>query len=84
MYKKEFLNKIEKFNGKLGMWQIVVDKLCLGDFILGCYFDENEEMWKVYINNERGRHREKLSTDSEQEAFDKLYSMIKFQFENIN
>ena len=39
MYKKEFLEKIKKFDGKLGMWQI---------------------------------------------AFDKLYSMIEFEFETIN
>lgn len=84
MYKKEFLEKIKKFDGRLGMWQIAVDKLCMGDFILGCYFDNNEKMWRVYKNSERGDHWERLSTASEQEAFDKLYSMIEFEFETIN
>ena len=84
MDKKEFLEEIKEFDDKLGMWQIVVDKLCTGDFILGCYFDEDEKVWEVYIHNERGRHREGLSTTSEHEAYKKLYSMIKFQYETIN
>jgi len=58
MNKKEFLEKIKEFNGKLGMWQIEVDKLCMGDFILGCYLDEIEKTWKVYQNNERGMNWE--------------------------
>ncbi|SMC29602.1 hypothetical protein SAMN02745134_03957 [Clostridium acidisoli DSM 12555] len=84
MNREEFLKGIEEFQNKLGMWQIEIDKLCMGDFILGCYFDECEEKWKVYQNNERGRHWEMMSTTSEQEALEKLYSIIKFHSRTIS
>lgn len=84
MNKEEFLKKIKEFDGKLGMWQIELDKLCAGDFILGCYYDESEKTWRLYQNNERGRHWEMISTTSEQEAFEKFYSIIKFHAKTIN
>ncbi len=83
MDKEEFLKGIEEFQNKLGIWQVVVDKLTMADFILGCYYDENEKMWNVYKNSERELHSIRLSTTSEQEAFKKLYSMIMFIYENI-
>lgn len=32
MEKEQFLEKIKEFDGKLGIWQIEVDKLCMEDF----------------------------------------------------
>jgi hypothetical protein len=84
MSKEEFFEKIKEFDGKLGMWQVVVDQLSMADFIVGCYYDENEKMWNVYKNSERGIHSVRLSTTSEKETFKKLYSMIMFIYENIN
>ena len=43
---------------------------------------ETTKVWKVYINNEGGRHRIRLETISEEKALDKLYSMIEFENEN--
>jgi hypothetical protein len=43
MDRRELLQGIKEFENKLGMWQIEIDKLCMGDFILGCYFDGNEK-----------------------------------------
>ncbi|ROR29200.1 hypothetical protein EDD66_103135 [Mobilisporobacter senegalensis] len=83
MKRNDFLEKIKKYDGKLEMWQLETNELCHGDYILGCYFDNDSKVWKVYINNERGRQRIKLSTKDEDEAFDKLFSMVQFQAEMI-
>jgi len=34
------------------------------------------------INNERGRHRIRLITENEEEAFDDLLSIVNFEVEN--
>ena len=41
-----------------------------------------ERKWKVYVNNERGRHRIRLMTENEEEAFDELLSIVNFEIEN--
>ena len=74
--------EVESLNGKIGMWKIAIGELNMSDFILGCYFDNSSGLWKVYINNERGRHRVRLQTESEEEAFDELLSIINFEIEN--
>ena len=46
------------------------------------YYDTCEKKWKVYVNNERGRHRIRLITENEEEAFDDLLSIVNFEVEN--
>ena len=82
MTKSEFIKKTEHYHGNVGGWDIVLDNLSLADFVIGCYYDRDTKMWKTYINNERGRHRIRLETISEEKALDKLYSMIEFENEN--
>lgn len=82
MTRAEFIKKTEHYLGRVGDWDIVSDNLSLADFVIGCYYDKGTKMWKVYINNERGRHRTRLETFSEEIALDKLYSMIEFENEN--
>ena len=45
-------------------------------------YDTCEKKWKVYVNNERGRHRIRLITENEEEAFDDLLSIVNFEVEN--
>ena len=52
------------------------------DFTIGCFYDTCEKKWKVYVNNERGRHRIRLITENEEEAFDDLLSIVNFEVEN--
>ena len=73
--------EVESLNGKIGMWKIAIGELNMSDFTLGCYFDNSSGLWKVYINNERGRHRIRLETKSEEEALSKLYDMISVKAE---
>ena len=46
------------------------------------FYDTCEKKWKVYVNNERGRHRIRLITENEEEAFDDLLSIVNFEVEN--
>ena len=46
-------------------------------------FDNNEKLWKVYQNNERGMKAE-WTFENEEEALEKLYKKVKFQYKIIN
>lgn len=52
------------------------------DFTIGCFYDLIDNKWKIYVNNEKGRHRIRLMTDNEEEAFDELLSIVNFEIEN--
>ena len=82
MKKEEFLVIMKELQRKLGRWQLEVEEEVYGDFSMGCFYDVNERKWKVYVNNERGRHRIRLITTDEEEAFEELLSIVNFEIEN--
>ncbi|MFT3984212.1 MAG: hypothetical protein QM697_09895 [Lachnospiraceae bacterium] len=82
MTKKEFEQKQTDLQKLVGQWEIVINAEVLSDFAIGCFYDEKTQCWKVYINNERGRHRIRLETKDEGEAFEELFSMINYEIEN--
>ena len=78
MKREEFLKIKDELQKKLYL------DLCVGfetfaDFCIGCFYDEKEGKWKVYINYERGRHDILLVTENEEKAFDELLSTIKWE-----
>ena len=77
MKREDFL-KVKKGLQKNFHWDICVDYEAFADFCIGCFYDDKEEKWKVYINYERGYHCIQLITESEEEAFDRLLSIINF------
>ncbi len=82
MKKEEFLLIMKELQNKLGKWKLEVGKEIFADFFIGCFYDTNESKWKVYINNERGRHRIRLVTENEEDAFEELFSIVNFEIEN--
>lgn len=46
------------FKDNIGMWKIVLNQITDADFVIGYGFDNNEKLWKVYQNNERGMKAE--------------------------
>jgi len=80
MTRTEFNEKTEHYHGRVGGWDIR-DYFSQAGFVIGCYYEKDTKMWKTYINYERGRHRVRLETASEEDALDKLYSMIEFENE---
>ena len=50
----------------------MVGQEVFADFSMGCFYDDAAKRWKVYINYERGRHRIRLSTEDEEEAFEEI------------
>lgn len=81
MNQREFMSKTKDLHSKLGRWQLYVGEESFADFSMGCFYDDIEKRWKVYINYERGRHRIRLTTENEKEAFEELLSMVNFQIE---
>ena len=65
------------FKDNIGMWKIVLNQ------ITDAGFDNNEKLWKVYQNNERGMKAE-WTFENEEEALEKLYKKVKFQYKIIN
>lgn len=84
MTKETFICELQKYKNYIGIWEVEVSKYTCADFILGCFFDENERKWKVYKNNEYGRQSIRLVTSIESEAYDKLLSMVKYQYKITN
>ena len=72
----------QKLQDELGKWRLETDNEIFADFTIGCFYDVCENKWKVYVNNERGRHRIRLITESEGEAFDELLSIVNFEIGN--
>ena len=80
MTRSEFIEKTKYYHGNVGGWSVVLDKYSSSDFILGCYYDKENRVWKVYKTDERGIGVIRLETASEETALDKLYSMIEFEY----
>lgn len=82
MKKEDFMSWFEEKQDALAMWSVSVDEENLSDFVVGCFFDRKSETWKVYINKERGKHRVRLETKDEEQAFNKLQALVEYVIEN--
>lgn len=83
MTENEFAEKLVDLKKQIGIMDIVIGRESLADFVLGCCYDEDIKKWKVYKNHERGWHSIRLVTESEEEAFDKLFSMVNSEIESV-
>lgn len=82
MNKNDFIDIKDELQHKLGIWNLEINEEILADYTIGCFYDEDDNKWKVYVNNERGRHRIRLITEKEEEAFNELLSIVNFEIEN--
>lgn len=46
------------------------------EYAIGCFYDENDNKWKMYVNRDRGWHSIWFESENEEKVFDKLYSYI--------
>ena len=77
MNKFDLITQIEEYKSKMVGFDVYLGELTKADDVIGYYFDNADGMFKVYINYERGRHHVRKSTESENEALEKVLSMIK-------
>lgn len=72
------------FKDNIGMWKIVLNQITDADFVIGYGFDNNEKLWKVYQNNERGMKAE-WTFENEEEALENyIKSKISVQNNKLN
>lgn len=83
MNKSEFLKMVSEYDGYFKGWRIETEKMDMSDFVLGCYYDQNQGKWIVYINKSQGRHYVRMVTNSEEEAFNELCSIMDFRYNNL-
>jgi hypothetical protein len=76
MTKNEFLNRISHENPNIGAYQIETDGMTEASFVLGCYYDGEDEIWKIYETDERGHKSIIFKAADENTAFDKLYKLV--------
>ncbi|MBT2701323.1 hypothetical protein J7E79_29140 [Bacillus sp. ISL-40] len=76
MTKNEFLNKISNENPNIGAYQIETDCITEASFVLGCYYDGEDEIWKIYETGERGFKSIIFKAADENTAFAKLYKLV--------
>ena len=82
MKRNEFIKNQKDIQEKLGRWRLETENEVFSDFTIGCFYDLIDNKWKIYVNSEKGRHRIRLMTDNEEEAFDELLSIVNFEIEN--
>lgn len=76
MTKAEFKKRINQEKTNIGNWQIRLNKFVPASFILGCYYNQQEMIWKIYETDERGLEGTIYTADGEEEAYDKLYDLV--------
>ena len=54
------------------------------DYGIGCFFDEQEKVWKLYENYERGSHYIFMVTDDESAAVERLSRRICAELEGVD
>lgn len=82
MKRNEFIKNQKDLQEKLGRWRLETENEVFSDFTIGCFYDLIDNKWKIYVNSEKGRHRIRLMTDNEEEAFDELLTIVNFEIEN--
>lgn len=82
MTEELFERKKDEIRSQMGQWEIESGEEVFSDYSIGYFYDAIEEKWKVYINNERGRHRIRLATSNKSEALEHLMSLALFIVEN--
>ncbi|QIZ06200.1 hypothetical protein HFZ78_05225 [Priestia megaterium] len=76
MTKSEFLNRISNENPNIGAYQIETEFITEASFVLGCYYDDKDRIWKIYETDERGFKSIIFKAPDENTAFDKLYKLV--------
>ena len=82
MKAKEFENWLNEKKELIGRWTVEPNKKITKAYSMGCYFDSNDNKWKVYSNEERGQFIVYLETDDEDSAYEELQSMVQFEIKN--
>lgn len=81
MNKLEFIHWLQNYKNSLGLWHVDSLKESFGQYTVGCFKDYSTNEYIVYLNDER-KHRIRLTTKSQDEAYCKLKSMVEFIIEN--
>lgn len=76
MTREEFEKRINNEKPDIGISRIILDEFVPGSFLVGCYYNEQKKKWHIYETNERGYEETIFKTDSEEEAYDRLYDLI--------
>ena len=84
MTNKEYIEQIKKLSPKLENWRIIIGQKSSSDFVMGVFFDETEKQYNVYINYERGLSKIRLKTESEIDAYKRLYNMVMGEIEILS
>ena len=78
MTKEEIISKLSELENAVGMWSFALNSLSAADYVIGCHYNPDSGMFDVYVNNERGRHRIRLSTADETQALEKVLKIAEF------
>lgn len=80
MNKKELEKFIYEHSDTIGTVPIVFNKKFFGQFTLGYYYDQESNRYRVFEVNERQDVWIRDEYESENEALDRLYRLIKTTF----
>lgn len=69
--------------GTIGSWRVEPHKKVLTKCTLGCYYEPETYLWKVYLNDEKKHHVVYLETEDEDTAYNELRFMVTFTQRNL-
>ena len=77
MNKTHLINEILAYKDRIGRFEICIGTFTKADFVLGYFWDEQSNEYKVYKNGERGMCSVRYSGADELEALKILLRMVK-------
>lgn len=80
MNKKELEKFIDEHRDTIGPVNIVLNEKFFGQFTLGYYYDQESDIYKVFEVSERQDVWIRDEYESENEALERLYRLIKTKF----
>jgi len=82
MTKEEFLKRFKEEKLNIGPYIMVFDEITDEHDVLGCVNDGGK--WKVFKTSERGGHFVIEECDTEEEAFEYFYKLVRFHHKLFN
>jgi len=82
MNKEEFLKRFKEEKLYIGPYIMVFDQITDEPQIIGCVYEEG--IWKVFETRERGGHFIVDECETEEEAFEILYELVKIMHNAYN
>jgi hypothetical protein len=83
MTKDMLTDKYLKYKEQLFPCYMEIEKESFAEYAFGYFYDDQVGKWKVFVNKDRDTHRIRCILNSEEDAVEKVNSILDYKLENI-